>query len=100
MSRRGFAPTLIEVAQPRVEDALLAVVGGRGPAVLPESVTERYATPGVRFVPLGGARAWLRTAVLTQPDHRCLATAAFLRALERTTTRHAAEPPRHVALSA
>jgi DNA-binding transcriptional LysR family regulator len=97
----GLAPTFIEVAQSRVEDVLLAVVAGRGPAILPESVTERYATPGVRFVPLGGARASLRTVVLTQPDHRSLATAAFLRALERTTTRHAAEPPRHVvALSA
>ena len=83
----GLAPTFIEVAEPRVEDVLLAVVAGRGPAILPESVTERYATPGVRFVPLGGARASLRTVVLTQPDHRSLATAAFLRALERTTTR-------------
>ena len=68
--------------------ALLAVVAGIGPAILPESVTARYATPGVRFVPLADARASFRIVALTQPDHGSLATAAFLRALERTT--HAA----------
>ena len=97
----GLAPTFIEVAEPRVEHALLAVVAGSGPAILPESVTERYATPGVRFVPLAGARASLRTVALTQPNNGSLATAAFLRALEQATTPRAAEPSRGVlALSA
>jgi DNA-binding transcriptional LysR family regulator len=97
----GLAPTFIEVAEPRVEHALLAVVAGTGPAILPESVTERYATPGVRFVPLADARASLQIVALTQPDHASLATAAFLRALEPTTPPRAAEPSGDVvALSA
>jgi DNA-binding transcriptional LysR family regulator len=97
----GLAPTFIEVAEPRVEHALLAVVAGAGPAILPESASERYAMPGVRFVPLADARTSLQTVALTQPDHRSLATAAFLRALEPTTPPRAAEPSGDVvALSA
>jgi DNA-binding transcriptional LysR family regulator len=97
----GLAPTFIDVGEPRVEHALLAVVAGAGPAILPESVSERYVTPGVRFVPLADARASFRTVALTHPDHGSLATAAFLRALERATTPPAAEPSRDVvALSA
>ena len=88
----GLAPTFIEVAEPRVEHALLAVVGGTGPAILPESVSERYATPGLRFVPLAGAGASFQTVALTHADHGSLATAAFLRALERTTAPRAADP--------
>jgi len=91
----GLAPTFVEVAGPRVEHALLAVVGGVGPAILSESVSERYAMPGVRFVPLAGAGASFRMVALTHPDHGSLATAAFLRALERTTPR--AAPLRDVA---
>src|SRR4029077_9215159 len=64
----GLAPAFIEVAEPRVEHALLAVVGGTGPAILPESVRERYATPGVRFVPLAGAASFHMVA-LTHADH-------------------------------
>jgi hypothetical protein len=86
----GLAPTFIEVAAPRVEHALLAVVAGSGPAILPESVTDRYATPGVRFVPLADARASVQTVALTHADHASLATGAFLRALERTTSPRAA----------
>jgi DNA-binding transcriptional LysR family regulator len=97
----GLAPTFVDVGEPRVEHALLAVVAGTGPAILPESVSERYATPGVRFVALADARVSFQTVALTHADHGSLATAAFLRALERTTTPRAAEPPRDVvALSA
>ena len=95
----GLAPTFIEVAQPRVEHALLAVVGGHGPGDPSRVGERRYATPGVRFVPLGGARASFRTSPHAAGP-RSLATAAFLRALERTTPPHAAEPSRDVALSA
>src|SRR6185503_18824539 len=96
----GLAPTFVEVAEPRVEHALLAVVGGTGPAILPESVRERYATPGVRFVPLAGAASFHMVA-LTHADHGSLATGAFLRALERAAAPRAADPSRDVvALSA
>jgi DNA-binding transcriptional LysR family regulator len=97
----GLAPAFVEVAEPRVELALLAVVAGSGPAILPESVGERYAAAGVRFVPLAGARASLRMVALTRADQGSLATAAFLRALDRTTTLPDTEPSRPVvALSA
>src|SRR4051812_7707537 len=91
----------LHFAEPRIEPALLAVVAGGGRAILPASVSERYAAPGVRFVPLAGARASLRMVALTRADHGSLATAAFLRALEQATARQDAEPSRHVvALSA
>jgi DNA-binding transcriptional LysR family regulator len=86
----GLTPEFIEVAEARVEHALLAVAAGAGPAILPESVVERYATPGVRFVPLADRGVAVQTVVLTQPDNGSLATAAFLRALNRATRTHAA----------
>jgi DNA-binding transcriptional LysR family regulator len=80
----GFSPIFVEIAEPRVETVLLAVASGAGPAILPESVVERYATPGVRFVPLDGAAPTLQNAVLTHPENKSLATAGFLRAVTRT----------------
>jgi DNA-binding transcriptional LysR family regulator len=79
----GLSPTFVEIAEPRVENVLLAVAAGAGPAILPESVVERYATPGVRFVVLDGAPPALQNAVLTHPDDESLATAGFLRAAAR-----------------
>jgi DNA-binding transcriptional LysR family regulator len=77
----SVAPTLFEVTEPRVESVLLAVAAGAGPAVLPAAVTERYAIPGVRFVPLEDGDSAFESAVLTHPDADNLATAAFLRAV-------------------
>src|SRR3954470_23801967 len=93
---RGSHRRSSRVPSPRVERALLAVAAGCGPAILPESVTDRYATPGVRFVALADAMVSVRTVVLTQPDNGNLATAAFLRDLERATTPRAVEPSRRV----
>jgi len=90
----GLAPALIEVAEPRVEHVLLAVAAGAGPAILPESVAERYATPGVRFVPLADDRATLQNVVVTQPDNGSLATAAFVRAVDRASRTRPAAPSR------
>jgi DNA-binding transcriptional LysR family regulator len=79
----GLSPTLIEVGEPNVEHALLAVASGSGMALLPESAAERYVAPGVRFVPLEGVNPAFESAVLTDRDTDNLATAAFLRALSR-----------------
>jgi len=76
----GITPRLIEAPEPRVESVLLAVATGAGPAVLPAAVAERYAFPGVHFVPLEDRGAGFETAVLTHPDADGVATAAFLRA--------------------
>ncbi|HTE64292.1 MAG TPA: LysR family transcriptional regulator [Solirubrobacteraceae bacterium] len=81
----AVAPALFEVPEPRVESVLLAVAAGAGPAILPATVTDRYAIPGVRFVPLEH-RAGFETAVLTDPDADDVATVTFLRALARFMT--------------
>jgi DNA-binding transcriptional LysR family regulator len=78
----AIAPALFEVPEPRVESVLLAVAAGAGPAVLPASVTERYAVPGVRFVPLEDAVTF-ESAVFTHPDADNTAIAAFLHAVAR-----------------
>jgi DNA-binding transcriptional LysR family regulator len=82
----GLSPTFVELSEPRVEHVLLAVAAGAGLALLPEGVTERFASPGVRFVALQGSPAPLETAVFTHPDTDSLATLAFLRALARTAS--------------
>jgi DNA-binding transcriptional LysR family regulator len=50
--RAGFSPELREGQEPRVESLLMGVALGHGLAVLPESVSERYSLPGVRYVPV------------------------------------------------
>jgi DNA-binding transcriptional LysR family regulator len=83
----GLSPTFVEAAEPRVEAVLLAVAAGGGMALLPASVMERYATPGVRLVELTGAEDAFESVVLTHPDMDSLATHGFLRAVS-----HAARP--------
>ena len=83
MTFAAIAPTLFEVPEPQVESVLLAVAAGAGPAILPAAVTERYAVPGVRFVPLEDGAVAFESAVLTQPDAENPATGAFLRAVAR-----------------
>jgi DNA-binding transcriptional LysR family regulator len=90
----GLAPRLVEIPEPRVEHVLLAVAAGAGLALVPESVTERFASPGIRFVPLDGVDAAFSNAVLTHPDTDSLATRAFLRALERAAGNDAPRGPR------
>jgi DNA-binding transcriptional LysR family regulator len=77
----GLAPALVETGAPRVEEVLLSVAAGGGLAIVPESVAERYASPGIRFVPVDGAEPTVDTAVLTRPDDANLGTQAFLHAL-------------------
>jgi DNA-binding transcriptional LysR family regulator len=79
----AIAPSLFEVPEPRVESVLLAVAAGAGPAILPAAVADRYAIPGVSFVPLEEGGSALETAVVTHPDGASLATTAFLRAVAR-----------------
>ena len=69
-----------------MEHALLAVASGAGIALLPESAAERYVAPGVRFVPLEGVEPAFESVVLTDRDANSLATAGFLRALDRASS--------------
>jgi DNA-binding transcriptional LysR family regulator len=88
----AVAPTLFEVPEPRVESVLLAVAAGAGSALLPAAAAERYAIPGVRFVPLEDGESAFESAVLTHPDTDNFATAAFLNALARFAVSTAAKP--------
>lgn len=75
------APALVEAAEPRVEAVLLAVAAGGGAALLPASVGDRHAMPGVRMVELMGAEPMLESAVVTPTECEHLSTQAFLRAV-------------------
>jgi DNA-binding transcriptional LysR family regulator len=74
----GIAPALIEVAEPAVEQLLLAVASGAGIALLPGSTEARFATPGVRFVPLAAPAPSFEVAVVAR-NEPSTTTAAFLR---------------------
>jgi DNA-binding transcriptional LysR family regulator len=82
----GLSPNLVEMPDAGLEQALLAVASGAGPALLPESVAERYGAPGVRFVPLRDDAATFATAVLTRRDTEHMPTVALLRALSSLAT--------------
>jgi hypothetical protein len=64
--RAGFAPSLIETSEPRVEHALLSVAIGRGIALMPASVADRHALPGVIFRPVSEPVCEL--ALVTGPE--------------------------------
>jgi DNA-binding transcriptional LysR family regulator len=92
--KAGLSPTFVEMPDAQLERALLAVASGAGMALLPDSVSERYAAPGVRFVPLGGEQPVCATVAVTRRDTADIPTAAFLRAVSPTNT------PRTIAASA
>jgi DNA-binding transcriptional LysR family regulator len=83
-SSAGVSPTLIEMPDGQVDRMLLAVAAGAGMAVLPESVGQRYADAGVRFVPLHGESPVLTTGIVSPRHTEHLPTVAFLRAASRT----------------
>ena len=89
----GLSPTFVEVPEPRVEHALLAVAAGVGMALLPESAAERHMAPGVRFVGLDRAEPAFESVVVTSPDTDNLATLEFLRAMARAAKPSQAAPP-------
>jgi DNA-binding transcriptional LysR family regulator len=88
----GLSPSLLELAEPRVDQALLTVATGTGTALLPESAATHFASPGVRFVTVQTPAPVVDSVVVTRPDADDLATAAFLRALGRAE-RPVAEAP-------
>jgi DNA-binding transcriptional LysR family regulator len=83
----ALSPSVVETRGTCVEPALLAVASGAGIGLLPESVADRYSTPGVRFVPIDGEQPAVSTAVVTRRDSAHLPTAAFLRAVSQAHTR-------------
>ena len=79
-----LAPSLVDLPDDDVEQGLLAVASGAGMALFPESVAERHATPGVRFVPVADPHPAFSTGVVTRRDSDHAPTASFLRVLART----------------
>jgi DNA-binding transcriptional LysR family regulator len=79
----GLSPAFVEAPEPRVEAVLLAVAAGGGIALLPASIVERYAAPGVHLLDLVDADHAFEAAVVTDPDSDHLAAHAFLRAVSR-----------------
>jgi DNA-binding transcriptional LysR family regulator len=90
----GLSPVFVEAPEPRVEAVLLAVAAGGGAALLPTSVAQRYATPGVRLVDVVGAEPAFEAAVLTRPDIDSLAVQRFLRAASHAAKRQPVTPAR------
>jgi DNA-binding transcriptional LysR family regulator len=88
----GLSPTIVESAEPTVESVMLTVAASGGVAILPGSVSERHAAPGVELVQLLGAEAAFESAVLTHPDSEDLAAHAFLHAVSRLRKRPARAP--------
>jgi DNA-binding transcriptional LysR family regulator len=88
----GLSPSFVEVGEPRVEHALLAVAAGGGIGLLPESAAERHVAYGVRFVQVDLPTPAFETAVISRPDSDNLATTAFLRALSRALPTPVATP--------
>ncbi len=90
----GLSPTFAEAAEPRVEAVLLAVAAGGGAALLPASITQRYAAPGVQLIDLVGVEPAFESAVLTRPESDSLAIHGFLRAVSHAARRRPATPAR------
>jgi DNA-binding transcriptional LysR family regulator len=96
----GVSPTLVEMPDGQVERVLVAVASGAGMAVLPESVGERYAAAGVRFVPLDDAGPALATAVVSRRDSEHMPTVALLRAIGRSHERRLTTAPEETPVAA
>jgi DNA-binding transcriptional LysR family regulator len=79
----SIAPTFVELPEAQVEHVLLSVAAGAGVALLPGSAAERFASPGVRFVPVEGPSATCQSAALTRRDADNVVTAGFVRCLTR-----------------
>jgi DNA-binding transcriptional LysR family regulator len=62
----GFAPSLHDTEEPRVEHALLSVAFGRGIALFPASVADRYSLPGITFRPVD--EPVCEVALVTPPE--------------------------------
>jgi DNA-binding transcriptional LysR family regulator len=86
----GVAPSLLETSEARVEHLLLSVAGGAGVALLPDSTAERYAAPGVRFLPLEPPSPTTQIGLVTRGDADETIVGTFLQSVD---TRLRAVPP-------
>jgi DNA-binding transcriptional LysR family regulator len=80
--RTGAAPALVETGTAAIGDLLLAVSSGGCIALLPSSVADRHAMPGVRFKPLAPPVPSCDVALVSRADDTSAPLAAFVRLLE------------------
>jgi DNA-binding transcriptional LysR family regulator len=86
------APALIDTAEPNVEHALLLVASGLGVAVLPASVADRYAIPGISFRPLEPPAPTLELGAVVRAELSEAAVEGFIRLLGELDSRPRAVP--------
>jgi DNA-binding transcriptional LysR family regulator len=79
----GLSPAIVELAEPRVDLAMLAVASGAGIALLPRSVKDRHASPGIRLVDVATAEPGFEYALVTHPHDDSLPTRALLHGFAR-----------------
>ena len=85
--RTGAAPALMPTCDRTIGELLLGVASGGGIALLPSSVADRHAMPGVRFKALAAPVPTCDVALVSRPDNASAALAAFQRLLgERART--------------
>jgi DNA-binding transcriptional LysR family regulator len=75
------APAVIDTNDSDVEHALLLVASGLGVAVLPSSVADRYAVPGVSFRPLDAPAPAIEIGAVVRAEPTEAAAAGFVRLL-------------------
>lgn len=80
----GLTPTIVELAEPGVELALLAVSTGAGIALMPRCVRERHSSPGVRLVDVATDEPAFEFALVTHPQDDGLPTRALVQAFSST----------------
>jgi DNA-binding transcriptional LysR family regulator len=90
--RAGFAPSLTQTEEPRVEQLLLSAAVGRGIALIPASAADRYALPGLAFRPVSDPVCDVALVTLAQPS---VAAVRFCKLVASAPAVVAATPARH-----
>lgn len=75
----SVAPSLNELLQPKVEQALLMVAGGAGIAILPGSAADQFTIQGIVFRPLEAPAPSTEIAIVSRSGASSLTVAAFVR---------------------
>jgi DNA-binding transcriptional LysR family regulator len=79
--RIGTARALVQTSHRTVDELLLDITSGGGIALLPASVADRHAMPGVRFKQLAPPVPACEVALVSRPDDASAPLAAFTRLL-------------------